>query len=137
MESKELFFYELEGRDMELIKELGGYEKAKSERDKINHSLNNGDFLGGGSPREYLYERLSFIEIDLLEHRREHNIFEVGDRVVLLGDGTWGHLFEVEKMSPRGRKPTKLKTDVFGNFHVGYNVVRHATDVEIATGHRL
>jgi len=73
----------------------------------------------------------------LLEYRRANNIFEVGDKVVLAGNGTWGHLFEVEKMSPKGRKPTKLKTDVFGNFHVGCNVVRHATDAEVKAGKRL
>ncbi len=76
------------------------------------------------------------INLDL-EYRCQHNIFEVGDKVVLVGDGTWEHLFGVEKMSPKGRKPTKLKTDVFGNYHVGCNIVRHATDLEIKAGHKL
>ena len=106
---------------MSLIEQLGGYEKAKEW-------YKDQDLRGNHTTR---------IRHALLEYRRQHNIFEVGDKVVLLGDGTWGHLFEVEKMSPKGRKPTKLKTDVFGNFHVGYNVVRHAAPEEIAAGRRL
>lgn len=102
---------------MNLIERLGGYEAAKAEGEKWGFD----DFLNN----------------QLLEYRRQHNIFEVGDKVVLLGDGTWGHLFEVEKMSPKGRKPTKLKTNVFGNFHVGHNIMRHATDAEIKAGRRL
>ena len=107
---------------MNLIEQLGGYSIAKTEY-KMPVKLLNID-----------YEQLA---TELLEHRRQHNIFEVGDKVVLVGDGTWEHLFEVEKMSPKGRKPTKLKTDVFGNYHVGYNIVRHATSEEIKAGHRL
>ena len=108
---------------MNLIERLGGYEKAKGW---IEVNAIDVDWLQLGKYRK-----------ELLEYRRQHNIFEVGDKVVLAGDGTWGHLFEVEKMSPKGRKPTKLKTDVFGNFHVGCNVVRHATDAEIKAGKRL
>lgn len=104
---------------MNLIEQLGGYDFVKKM------------WIDGGSLRG------TQLEFELLEHRRQHNIFEVGDKVVLVGDGTWEHLFEVEKMSPKGRKPTKLKTDVFGNYHVGHNIVRHATDAEIAAGHRL
>ena len=108
---------------MSLIEQLGCYSAAKNWLDKNEIHVKHG----------YMekYQR------ELLEYRRAHNIFEVGDNVVLVGGGTWEHLFEVEKMSPKGRKPTKLKTDVFGNYHVGYNIVRHATDLEIAARHRL
>lgn len=111
---------------MNLIEQLGGYAQAKALRALPVTTYDCGIKFN----REEL-------ELSMLEHRRQHNIFEVGDKVVLLGDGTWGHLFEVEKMSPKGRKPTKLKTNVFGNFHVGYNVVRHATPEEIKAGRRL
>ena len=140
---KNLFFYELEGRDMELIKELGGYEKAKSERDKINHSLNNGDFLGGGSPREYLYERLSFIEIDLLEYRRANNIFEVGDwafpliRIIdeIEGVGRFicaekGELVVIREMKNKGAYCSH-EHRLDNSFYMALSEFRHATEEEI------
>ena len=108
---------------MNLIEKLGGYESAKEIRRYLFCYVNS----------DYYVE----VDAELLEYRRQHNIFEIGDEVVLLGDGTWGHLFEVEKMSPKGRKPTKLKTNVFGNFHVGHNIMRHATPEEIKAGRRL
>ena len=110
---------------MNLIEQLGGYERAKHEFEMIKEM--KPIYSGEVETNDRL----------LLEYRRANNIFEVGDKVVLVGDGTWEHLFEVEKMSPKGRKPTKLKTNVFGNYHVGYNIVRHATSEEIKVGHRL
>ncbi len=120
---------------MNLIEQLGGYESAKSKCDRANKEgyLLLSVPVQNGFGDIYVHK----VEEALLEYRRANNIYEVGDKVVLAGDGTWGHLFEVEKMSPKGRKPTKLKTDVFGNFHVGCNVVRHATDAEIKAGKRL
>ena len=67
---------------MSLIEQLGGYEKAKEKRDDISHTLDNSELLGGGDAREGLYERLESIDKALLEYRRQHNIFEVGDKVV-------------------------------------------------------
>ena len=48
---------------MSLIERLGGYEAAKAEGEKWGFD----DFLNN----------------QLLEYRRQHNIFEVGDKVVL------------------------------------------------------
>ena len=116
---------------MNLIEQLGGYERAKDGLHRLK--LEKKDLLTCGD----LVVVESEIDAALIEYRRQHKIFEIGDEVVLLGDGTWGHLFEVEKMSPKGRKPTKLKTNVFGNFHVGHNIMRHATPEEIKAGRRL
>ena len=67
---------------MNLIEQLGGYEKAKEKMDDICHTLDNSELLGGGDAREGLYERLESIDKALLEYRRQHNIFEQGDPVV-------------------------------------------------------
>ena len=52
---------------MNLIKQLGGYEKAKKE---LNSPSNTNVFFQ------------CEIEQALLEYRRQHNIFEVGDKVL-------------------------------------------------------
>lgn len=55
---------------MNLIEQLGGYEKAKKE---LNSPSNTNVFFQ------------CEIEQALLEYRRQHNIFEVGDLVVKCG----------------------------------------------------
>ena len=70
---------------MNLIEQLGGYERAKEKMDNIVRTLDNCELLGGGDAREGLYERLESIDKALLEYRRQHNIFEVGDKVYGVG----------------------------------------------------
>jgi len=122
---------------MNLIEQLGGYERAKIKRDDINHTLENCEFLGGGDAREGLYERLESIEQALLEYRRQHNKYEVDDLVV----------FSNEKLM----KPVLLKIKEFRHFNLvrlevldsglcgpSYQTdIRHATDAEIEAGKRL
>ena len=57
---------------MNLIEQLGGYGAAKAEANSPIKLLNF-----------FNYEQL---EKELLEYRREHNIFEVGDKVVCISD---------------------------------------------------
>lgn len=104
---------------MNLIEQLGGYEKAKTKRDDLNHTLENCEFLGGGDAREGLYERLESVEQALLKYRRQHNIFEVGDRFVI--DGLFGVFYANDGNIP----------------YLDYNKIRHATDAEIKAGKRL
>ena len=54
-----------------------------------------------------------------LENRRQHNIFEVGDRFVI--DGLFGVFYANDGNIP----------------YLDYNKIRHATDAEIAAGKRL
>ena len=96
---------------MNLVERLGGYEAAKAEGEKWGFD----DFLNN----------------QLLEHRRQHNIFEVGDRVI--------------KTHPKNT----ILWPVLGVYknggvwldYKGFNWkpprVRHATDAEIAAGKRL
>lgn len=123
---------------MNLIEQLGGYEKAKEKMDDICHTLDNSELLGGGDAREGLYERLESIDKALLEYRRQHNIFEVGDKVVF-GSGLNADLFTI-KSKPKKKNGVLLLPVILSNgswFDLMEQFVRHATDEEIKAGKRL
>ena len=103
---------------MNLIEQFGGYEFVKKM------------WQDGGSLQG---TQLAF---ELLEHRRQHNIFEVGDKVVYKGEAGLNGLFEIERLTKTG-KPKTVKTERFGNFPCCYCEVQHATDLEIKAGRRL
>ena len=107
---------------MNLIEQFGGYEKAKEKRYDISHTLDNSEILGGGDAREGLYERLESIDKALLEYRRQHNIYEVGDMII--DDWIGGNVFPYhegyEDMSDDLKK----------------SILHHATDAEIKAGKR-
>ena len=107
---------------MNLIEQLGGFEKAKEEL-KIRIS------------KGFVY---SVIELEeaLLEHRRQHNIYELDDYVVYQGDAGLSGLFRIEKLTKTG-KPKSVKSNRFGGFPCRYCEVRHATPEEIKAGKRL
>ena len=89
---------------MNLIEHLGGYEKASKAVKKIDI-------------RSDRYKRL---KAALLEHRRQHNIFEVGDLYVF-----------TEKYS---KQSVIHKVD---SLNSGKGCIRHATPEEIKAGRRL
>lgn len=109
---------------MNLIEQLGGYENAR-ERLKRENVLTDLDYNYG--------------QKKLLEHRREHNIFEVGDKVIRL-DVDNIFIYTVQKVTldlitvVRKKKPNAVQT---WGMWLGNNELRHATDEEIAAGHRL
>lgn len=105
---------------MNLIEQLGGYEKAKEW-------YKDQDLRGNHTVR---------IRHALLEHRRQHNIFEVGDFVVYSGEAGLSGLFQIETLTKTG-KPRTVKTERFGNFPCRYCEVQHATDEEVKAGRRL
>ena len=101
---------------MNLIERLGGYENAK-ERGKRENVLDDHDF--------------NYIQKALLQHRRVHNIFEVGDKVI--------------KTHPKNTILWPV-LGVYKNGGVWLDYkgfcwkpprVRHATDAEIKAGKRL
>ena len=87
---------------MNLIEQLGGYEFVKKM------------WQDGGSLQE---TQLAF---ELLEHRRQHNTFEIGDLYVF-----------TEKYS---KHSVIHKVD---SLNSGKGCIRHATPEEIKAGHRL
>ena len=93
-----------------LIKGLGGYDAAKAHYDEFSKKI--------------AYPQLRDA---LLEYRREHNIFEVGDYYVYLYE--WDSDLDIVcKFNP------SEWSDHLWNIK---NMIRHATDEEIKAGHRL
>ena len=96
---------------MNLIEQLGGYGCAKAEANAPVKLLN---FLN--------YDELNK---QLLEYRRQHNIFEAGDKVVVKAEPFW---------------PEDYLIQTVGQEHIGkwyMSAWRHATDAEIKAGKRL
>ena len=100
---------------MNLIDELGGYEEAKDEFNKT-------------SSDQYGYKFT--LQIALLEYRRANNIFEIGDKVVWRDED----FCIVDKVYTCGM----IGIDAgYERFRIGKHNLRHATDLEIAAGHRI
>ena len=101
---------------MSLIERLGGYDAAKAQGEKWGFDV--------------------FLNAQLLEYRRQHNIYEIDDYVVYQGDAGLSGLFRIEKLTKTG-KPKSVKSNRFGGFPCRYCEVRHATPEEIKAGKRL
>ena len=105
---------------MNLIEQLGGYEKVSKAVKKIDI-------------RSDRYKRL---KATLLDYRRQHNIFEAGDKVVFREcSGIGGASDAIDLM-------TVKSIDAFGvrmtNSLCPWAIqIRHATDEEIKAGKRL
>lgn len=121
-----------------LIEQLGGYEKA---RELIRYAPEGANFLETYplGPRFYVFDigcnraiNIHELRKELLEHRRAHDIFGVGDRIVKasrLNDDKVYRVFEVADSL------NWVKTSC-GAF-IDAPMFRHATDAEIKAGHRL
>ncbi|MEQ1411449.1 hypothetical protein [Acinetobacter indicus] len=105
---------------MELIELLGGYERAKHEFEMIKEMkpIYPGEIETNNRP--------------LLEYRRQHNIFEENDKIVFVDNFMHGELMTVAWtrvgevwMDDGAKRCTEL------------TMIRHATDDEIAVGHRI
>lgn len=92
---------------MNLIEQLGGYEFALKRKNRFKK------YQG-------FKNTIQELEVALLEYRRQHNIFEIGDLYVF-----------TEKYSKQSaiHKVDSLKS--------GKGCIRHATPEEIAAGRRL
>lgn len=112
---------------MNLIEQLGGYEKAKEVYASRPFELAYGD-----------------IGRELLEYRRQHNIFEINDQVVLINKpGSSYSLHRVLAVNA----PTTIHVcpinQVSGSdlvvlgFMASPYYLRHATDAEFAANKRL
>lgn len=102
---------------MNIIEQLGGYEKAK---EWVNPSI------------EAISQEV--LKSELLEYRRQHNIFEVGDLVIDTNHKD-SNTQEVKSLSGN-------KIEVFHKNKAYYYATyifsfRHATDAEIKAGKRL
>lgn len=107
---------------MNLIEQLGGYEVAKKKYSERPHAFVWGD-----------------IGKALLSYRRQHNIFEVGDYILPISN----HSDQVHFLSEWYIENLDFRyTTKSGSWGIIIKACmvgawRHATDLEIAAGHRL
>lgn len=116
---------------MNLIEKLGGYEKAKKLVDACKR-YGRSDVevpVNGG----FIHIVADFLELDLLEYRRQHNIFEVGDDVVFNRGNVDLWVFS----GASEVKPYDVKVSNKIVRHILLSKIRHATDAEIKAGRRL
>lgn len=102
---------------MNLIEQLGGYDLASSFFIESNGAEWNGVFHMGTLGKA------------LLEHRRQHNIFEVGDWVYPVAKGS---SFGAIQITEKGESLIYSDHLILNMHHW-----RHATDAEIKAGKRL
>ncbi|MCK4089828.1 hypothetical protein HCY66_06990 [Acinetobacter radioresistens] len=125
---------------MNLIEQLG-YEYAKEI-----YLSNLEDFSGNASGATISTEKLRFtheeLEKALLEYRRQHNIFEVGDWVGIKDDSTtWiDKIVSIEIKSVFNSQWNKENVEILifeDGTKLGSGWAIHATDAEIEAGKRL
>ncbi|WP_166168981.1 hypothetical protein [Acinetobacter sp. SA01] len=113
---------------MNLIEQLGGYEKARKHYDDMREAINQVYYSHSS---EYESQQLKKA---LLEYRRQHNIYEAGDLVVMTDIDDYDTIFKVIG------KPMRLY-HLQGNDDLFYGrldfQIRHATDAEIEACKRL
>ena len=114
---------------MNLIEQLGWYERAKEGLHRLK--LEKKDLLTCGD----LVVVESELDAALLEYRRQHNIFEVGD-FVLRNDGL-GNVLKVTSIE--GEYANLVRRVDGESIWSWFKLVdiRHATDEEIKAGKRL
>ena len=102
---------------MNLIEQLGGYEKAMSFAAKItDKQRNNSVFM----------DAFNALSDELLEYRRGRDLVIAGDYVVIEDENhiDYGKIYQI-------------KDDDIGSHWIKLIAMRHATDAEIKAGKRL
>ena len=114
---------------MILIEQLGGYEATKEKY----QTLSDSDMITIW-PVEFSAK--GYFEDELLEYRRQHNIFEVRDKVVFEA-----HFCDEHKGSGYGEitycTMDKRVFEIDNYYLVSIDEIRHANDAEIKAGKRL
>ena len=121
---------------MNLIEQLGGYELAKQVFDSVPKDGNSytvtRDDTGASFHSGEIFKAL-------LEYRRQHNIFEVGDKVVSKHKNL--HLFDDVVLDIAYFRDDLKELGRFVRFTNGndfkLDALRHATDAEIKANRRL
>lgn len=103
---------------MNLIEQLGGYDKAKEMR----------HYLFCYVDEDYYMD----VDAALLEYRRQHNIYEEGDKIVFIDDFMHGEL-----MTVAWTRKGEVWMDEGAKRCTDLSMIRHATDAEIKAGKRL
>ena len=117
---------------MNIIEQLGGYDEAKKY---LNHIENI-------PMHEQTEDTIAWLPSALLQYRKDHNFFEIGDRVVSAFDNV--RLFENSVLEiAEFREDINSVEAVEGNYvrltngcDYKLELLRHASDKEIKQGYR-
>jgi len=127
----------MKANEMDLIEKLGGYEKAKAiVTQNIKDFEEAVDEVGIYHPSSGWIVHEDLVK-ELLQYRREHNIYEEGDKVVMISKRrapklwTWIHT--------TNWRPNHSLLDCGENllYPFSNDEFRHATDAEIDANRRL
>ena len=116
---------------MNLIEQLGGYERAKAFLNAASYTMDELIMM----QRSGL--RTQHVEKALLEYRRQHNIFEVGDYAI---DEQHTGLLRVTRVMKKRLDADYLNPQTLGficHHSILIRHIRHATEEEIKAGKRL
>ncbi len=105
---------------MNLIEQLGGYEAVKQAA--VNYK-NSGDRVTAAG-----------LELQCLEYRRQHNIFEHGDKIIVDWDAR--QIFTVDLVFPEIRLISALDSSGNKVGNASFDRIKHASDEEIKAGKR-
>ena len=125
---------------MNLIEELGSYEKAKAELEDKKWRRDN--LHGSAEFTWHMKQHIELLEKFLLNYRREHRIFEVGDWVGIKdGSTNWVDKvvsIEYKKIYDSKWNTSEIEILIFEDgSRLGVGWAIHATDAEIQAGKRL
>lgn len=118
---------------MNLIEQLGGYENVSKHFNRIEYHAETKIFIG----EWFGFYSMRDLKDALLQYRRQHNIFEVGDKVIftdILNSC-------VVTFKSTETDPMQIVWLTYPDGTAGYvfhlSKIRHATDDEIKAGYRL
>lgn len=113
---------------MNLIKQLGGYERAKAFLNAASYTMDELIMMQRSGVRP------QHVEKALLEYRRQHNIFEVGDKVVFKNVEKFkDNMLQVAHIELQ--KVLDIKSGLNG--YTSFDELRHAEPEELEAGKRL
>lgn len=125
---------------MNLIEQLGGYEMAKQKAENAlanqvtRISYKTKLYINGEETNVVTGAYVRDIKKALLEYRRQHNIFEVGDKVVRRN----GIEYEIHKIELVDEYDLKIfSQNMSHSYWVPKGQLRHAEPEEIKAGKRL
>lgn len=110
---------------MNLIEQLGGYEKAKAFLNAASYTIDELIMMQRSGLRP------QHVEKALLEYRRQHNIFEEKDNIVFVDEFMHGELMTVAWV-----RNGEVWMDDGAKRCTDLTMIRHATDAEIEAGKR-
>lgn len=114
---------------MNLIEQLGGYERASEDFKKLHLNLKEQQ-----KSNKVFMDAFDALKTELLEYRRQHNIFEVGDKVVFKDVEKFkDNMLQVAHVELQ--KVLDIKSGLNG--YTSFDEIRHAEPEELEAGKRL